>query len=161
MRDEIMRNIDRVVVNVGVGTFRKNAGFEDKILPYISDTIAVITGQRPAPVPAKASIAEFKVRKGDIVGLKATLRGRRMSDFLMKLVNVVLPRLRDFRGMPLTAVDSTGNLNVGLGTQAVFPEVDMDKSVVEFGLQVTAVAKHKDRDKMIEIYRKLGVPLQM
>ncbi len=155
-----MRYIDRIVVSTGVGKLRKQANFEDKLIPYLSEALARITGQRPVPTAAKRSISEFRTRAGDVVGLKVTLRGKRMLDFLTRLVHAVLPRVRDFRGLPLTVVDEHGNLNIGLQDQSVFPEINMEDAAIDFGLQVTVVAKTRDRDEMLQAYRAFGVPLK-
>lgn len=154
-------NIEKIVVNVGVGRLRQHGQFEEKILPEIIQEVSMITGQKPITRPAKKAISGFKTRLGDVVGLKATLRGKRMFDFFARFVNVVLPRIKDFRGLDLKIIDSSGNLSVGIEDQLVFPEIDADKTKVDFGLEVTIVPKIKNRDKAIELYRQLGVPLKL
>ncbi|MEK7574393.1 MAG: 50S ribosomal protein L5 [Patescibacteria group bacterium] len=156
----ITLNIEKIVVNVGVGRLRQQGQFEEKIFPEIVQELSLITGQKPISRPAKKAIAVFKTRMGDIVGLKATLRGKRMLDFFSRFVNVVLPRIKDFRGLELKSVDSSGNLSVGIEDQLVFPEIDADKTRVDFGLEVTIVTKTKNRGKAIELYKELGVPLK-
>ncbi len=160
MSKDLTKQIERVVVNIGVGKKRDQQGFDEKILPEISKELALITGQRPSYRPARKSIAGFKIREGDVVGLKVTLRGQRMADFLTRVINVALPRVRDFRGIDLSNIDEMGNLNFGFRDQTVFPEVDMDTSNVSFGFQVTVVPKKRNRENAIDLYRTIGVPLK-
>lgn len=145
----------RVVVNIGLGRASQSASF-DKILPEITKEFANITGQKPSPRPAKKSIAGFKLREGQVVGLKVTLRGKRMYDFLDKVVKIVFPRLRDFRGISLKNIDEKGNLNLGFRENVVFPEINTDVATVDFGLQVTIVAKAREREQAVAMYRKMG-----
>jgi len=156
----IKNNLEKIVVNVGVGRLRQQGQFEEKILPEIIQELSMITGQKPINRPAKKAIATFKTRLGDIVGLKVTLRGKRMFDFFTRFVNVVLPRVKDFRGLNLKSVDAAGNLSVGIEDQLVFPEIDADKTRVDFGLEVTVVPVIKNREKAVALYRELGVPLK-
>ncbi len=153
-------SLEKIVVGIGVGKLRNQAQFEEKILPEITKELALITGQKPAPRQAKKSIAGFKIREGDIVGLQITLRGRRMNDFLSRLIHVVFPRVKDFKGINLKNIDRVGNLNVGFREQFVFPEVSAETSRVSFGLQATFVPYIKKRDQAIELYRRLGLPLK-
>lgn len=157
----IIFKLEKIVVNVGVGRLRQQGQFEEKLLPEIIQEVSLITGQKPISRPAKKAIAGFKTRVGDIVGLKVTLRGKRMFDFFTRFVNVVLPRVKDFRGLDLKSLDASGNLSVGIEDQLVFPEIDADKTKVDFGLEVTLVPKIKNREKAIESYRALGVPLKL
>ncbi|MDP3725276.1 MAG: 50S ribosomal protein L5 [Nanoarchaeota archaeon] len=156
----IKEQIEKIVMNVGVGRLASQASFEEKILPEVVKEIAAVTGQRPVTIGARKSIAGFKIREGDIVGVKVTLRKKRMEDFFKKLTNIVLPRVKDFRGLEETNIDKAGNLNIGLRDQFVFPEIDQNESKVQFGMQITLVAKTKDRKKMIDFYRSNGVPLK-
>ena len=154
-------NLEKIVVNAGIGRLAGSAtNFPEKILPELISEFALITGQKPGLRPAKKSIAGFKIRQGNVIGLKSTLRGRRMVQFLDKLVKVVLPRLRDFRGIDLKNIDGSGNLSVGLREQMVFPEISQEKSKVDFGLEVTIVPRVKNREKAIEFYRAAGLPLR-
>lgn len=157
---ESQKKIDKVIVSVGVGSKRHFNGFEDKVLPQITEEIGLMTGQKPAPRQARKSIAGFNVREGDIVSLQSTLRGNIMVDFIEKVVNIALPRVRDFRGLDLNKVDEGGNLNIGFKDRQVFPEVDVEDSQIDFGLQVTVVPKSKDRDEAIALYREMGFPLK-
>lgn len=154
------QHLEKIVVNTGIGRHAQMGEFKDKMLPEIIKELALIVGQKPVPAPAKKSIAGFKTRVGDIIGLKITLRKKRMEDFFSKLVNIVLPRVKDFRGLNRSIVDAGGNLNIGLRDQHVFPEIDQNTSKVNFGLQITVVPKVKNREKMLDFYRKMGVPLK-
>jgi large subunit ribosomal protein L5 len=152
--------IEKIVVSVGVGKLRNMAQFDDKVLPDIERELSIITGQKASRRPAKVAIAAFKTREGDIVGLQVTLRERRLADFLTKVISIVLPRVKDFRGIDLKNVDERGNLNVGFREQTVFPEVDSEKSRVPFGLQMTVVPRDRNREKTIDFYREIGVPFK-
>lgn len=163
MKDQakkITDNIEKVVVNAGIGKMNSRSDFKSKVLPSVTEELSLITGQKPSPRPAKKSIAGFTIREGNIVGLKVTLRGKRMADFLIRVISIVLPRVRDFKGLDLKNVDKNGNLNIGFKDQLVFPEVDADKSELDFGLQVTAVPKNANREEAIKAYREIGVPLK-
>ena len=157
---KLKEHIEKIVVNVGVGRMSAQPSFEEKILPEVIKELAVITGQRPVRIGARKSIAGFKVREGNIIGVKVTLRKKRMEDFFRKLMNIVLPRVKDFRGLEERNVDDGGNLNIGLRDQFVFPEINQNDSKVQFGIQVTAVAKTKNRNQMIDFYKSSGVPLK-
>ena len=124
--------IEKVVINIGVGKMRQQPQFDEKILPEITKSLSLISGQKPALTRAKKSIAGFKVREGDVVGLKTTIRGKRMYDFLDRLVNAALPRVRDFRGISQNSVDAKGNLTIGVKEHTVFPEIDTDVSHFAF-----------------------------
>ncbi len=152
--------VEKVVINVGVGRMSGQNSFEEKTLPEILKEVSLITGQKPVTMAARKSIAGFKIREGDIVGIKITLRKKRMEDFMKKIIHVVLPRVKDFRGLEESCVDEAGNLNIGLRDQFVFPEINQNDSKVQFGMQVTAVAKTKKRDKMIDFWKSIGVPLK-
>jgi large subunit ribosomal protein L5 len=156
--ETIKQFIEKVVVNSGIGRLSQNPNFNDKILPDVIAEFGAITGQKPATRPARESIAGFKIREGNIVGLSATLRGNRMADFLMKVVSVVLPRVRDFRGVPVKAVDRRGNLTIGIKENIVFPEISAEISKTSFGLQLTVVPKVQNREKAMDFYKSLGIP---
>jgi len=158
--ENLTKNIEKIVINVGVGKRSQESNFEDKILPEIEKNLSIITGQKPSRQGAKKSIAGFKIRTGQIVGLKITLRGLRMKDFLSKIINFALPRVKDFRGLSLKNVDKNGNLNIGFKEQIVFPEIIPEKTNIIFGLQVTIVPKVQKRDSAIDLYRRLGVPFK-
>jgi len=154
------KKIEKIVVNVGLGKLRSQPNFEEKLLKEVEKEIALITGQKPAIRRAKKSIAGFKIRKGEVVALQVTLRGKRLVDFFIKLVSIVLPRVKDFKGIDLHQIDQNGNLNIGLKEQFVFPEIQADQSKVNFGLQITIVPKPEYRKKAVVLYEELGVPLK-
>lgn len=149
-------NIMKVVVNVGVGEAVTNK----KAVENTAEQIALITGQKPVVTKARKSIAAFKIRKGFPIGVKVTLRGKKMHAFLDKLVTVVIPRLRDFRGISETAVDSHGNLNLGLTEQTLFPEIEYDKIDRIRGLEITVVTNTKHREAGKKLFELLGVPFK-
>jgi len=148
--------IKQVVVNIGVGKFLKDSSqIED-----ISESLATVTGQKPSPTPAKKSIAGFKIRQGSQVGMKVTLRGRRMWDFVEKLVNVDLPRVRDFRGIKQSAVDQRGNLNIGIKEHLIFPEISPEKVKNIFGLGITIKTNAYNKEKGMMLFKMLGFPIE-
>lgn len=153
-------NLEKIVVSTGVGKFRQNVKFEENILPAIIADFTTIVGQKPATRGAKKSIATFKTRAGDIVGLVATLRGQRMEDFLSRLVNIALPRVRDFRGIDTRNFDERGNISIGIKEHTIFPEINQEKTQTTFGLQVTLVGNTRDREAGIALMKELGVPLK-
>ena len=148
--------VEKVVVSIGIGEMAHNK----EILQKASDYLAQITGQKPKLCRAKKSIAGFKIRQGDPIGLMVTLRRRRMYDFLDKLFTIVLPRVRDFQGVSRTAFDGHGNYNLGLREQTVFPEIDYDKIDKVRGLQVTIVTNTDDDKKAERLLELLGLPFE-
>lgn len=151
-----MPKIDRVVVSVGVGSIHK----EREKIEAIRKGLSVVTGQWPATSKARKSIAGFKVREGATAGLTVTLRGARMYDFLDRLINVVLPRVRDFRGISVSSFDQEGNITIGLKEHSVFPEVTLTgKKEQPFGLQITVVTTAKDIKEGKLLATELGLPL--
>ncbi len=148
--------IEKVVVNIGLGEAIQNA----KALDAASRDLALITGQRPLVTRARKSIATFKLRKGMPIGLKVTLRGRRMYDFLDRLFNVALPRVRDFRGVSPDAFDGRGNYSLGVREQLIFPEIDYDKIDRVRGLEVTIVTTAETDEEARELLRLLGMPFR-
>jgi large subunit ribosomal protein L5 len=157
---EIRRFLEKVVINAGVGRAAQQPSFEDKVLPQITKDISTVAGQKPQVRRAKKSIAGFKIREGQIVGLRVTLRGRKMVDFLERLITIVLPRVRDFTGIARKNVDRGGALSIGFREQYVFPEIVAEESPHTFALEVTLVPQRKKRDAALEEYKKLGVPLK-
>lgn len=155
---KIKQTLEKVVVNVGVGRLSQQGGFEDKILPQVQDDIAAITGQKPQVTRARKSIAGFKTREGQIVGLRVTLRDAKMVDFFERLIRIVLPRVHDFRGLDPKNVDQGGALNIGLKEQFVFPELNPEESPVTFPLGINIVSKTKNREEAHKMYVELGVP---
>ena len=160
MRKEDIRKIEKIVVNTGIGRLSASPNFNDKVLPDLVKEMSLITGQKPATRPAKQSISGFKLRSGTTVGLKVTLRGARMAKFLDRLRMLVLPRIRDFRGLSLKNIDTSGNLNIGIRENVVFPEINQEFSKANFGIQITVVPRSvKGRDEAIKLYRDLELPL--
>ena len=154
------KDLEKIVVAVGVGKLRQNAQFENNILPEIIKDLTAITGQKPQPRPAKQSIAGFKLREGNMVGLRVTLRDKRMYDFLGRMVNVALPRVRDFRGINPKQIDNAGNLTIGVREHTVFPEISPEDSKYDFGFEVTFVSGVKDKEKARAVFEKLGIPFE-
>ena len=152
--------LEKIVVATGVGRLRQRPQFEDNLLPEIIKELALITGQKPEIRKAKKSVAGFKVREGEIIGLKVTLRGKRMKDFLARLVGFVLPRIRDFRGIDPNSIDAQGNLTIPIREHIVFPEINSDEVKVDFGLEVTLVSSVKSPKEGLDFYKELGVPLK-
>lgn len=148
--------LEKVVVNMSVG----EAIVNPKALDAAVSELAAITGQRPIVTKAKKSIAAFKLRAGMSIGAKVTLRGDRMYVFVDKLFNVVLPRIRDFRGLPAKSFDGRGNYNLGLREQLVFPEINYDKVDKTRGMDITLVTTAKTDEEAAEFLRAMGLPLQ-
>ncbi|MFH1564411.1 MAG: 50S ribosomal protein L5 [bacterium] len=146
--------LDKVVVNVGFGSKTKESKYQEAII----DTLARITGQKPLNTIAKKSISNFKLRKGAVVGMKVTLRNKRMYDFVDKLINATLPRVRDFRGLRTSVVDSNGNLNIGFKEHLSFPEISSDEVERIHGLEVTIVSTAKNKNDGYLLFELLGFP---
>lgn len=159
-RDTIKNFLEKIVVNAGVGRLSQQPNFSDKLLPQIIKDLGLITGQHPETSTARKSIAGFKVREGQTVGLKITLRRSRMVDFFERLTRMVLPRVRDFSGLSLTNVDESGILNIGIKEHVVFPEIDPEQSPLSISLGINIVPRGRKRTKAIEWYREMGVPLK-
>lgn len=154
--DLAVPKIEKVIVNLGIGKYAADQGSLDSI---ISD-LAAITGQKPAFTQAKRAIAGFKVRQGMKVGLKTTLRGQRMFDFLDRFINIALPRSRDFRGIDQKSIDQNGNLNIGLKEQIIFPEISHEGVKVIFGLEVTVKTTAGEKEKGLELLKLMGFPIK-
>lgn len=154
--------IKKVVLNTGFGkmVIGKTGEDEKKIREEIVASLALITGQRPMITTAKKSVSGFKLRKGVPIGAKATLRGSRMYDFLDRLINIMLPRSRDFQGIALKSFDGTGNLTIGVKEQVFFSEIAVEKIKVPFGLEITIATNAKKREESVELFRTLGFPLK-
>ncbi|MBJ7598887.1 MAG: 50S ribosomal protein L5 [Candidatus Nephthysia bennettiae] len=148
--------ITKIVVNIGIGEAKDNA----RALDAAVGDVRTITGQQPIVVKARKSVAAFKLRSGMPVGIKTTLRGRRMWYFLEKLVQVALPRIRDFRGVSADGFDGRGNYSLGLREQIVFPEVDYDKIDKLRGLEVSIVTTAKTDEEARSLLRQLGMPFR-
>lgn len=146
--------IEKLVINVGAGEAVTNKKMIDKIV----QDLATITGQKPVVTKAKRSISAFKIRRGMPIGVKVTLRGRKMYDFLERVIKVVLPRIRDFGGISSKSIDQHGNLNLGLSEQTLFPEIDYDKIDRVRGLEMTIVTSAKDQAQGKKLLKLLGIP---
>lgn len=145
----------KVVVGTGVGKVQ-----DKPRLKLIEDRLAKITGQKAAPRGAKKSIASFKVRQGDIVGYQITLRGKRMYDFIDRLVNIALPRTRDFRGLSAMSFDAMGNYTLGIKEHTIFPETSDEESRDIFGIAVTIVTSARTKEESKTFLEHLGFPFQ-
>ena len=152
--------LEKIVVDAGVGRLGQQPSFEEKILPQVTRDIASVAGQQPQVRRAKESIAGFKLREGQIVGLRVTLRGEKMVDFFERLITIVLPRVRDFSGLERSAIDQGGTLNVGLRDHFVFPEISPENSPVSFSLGMSIVPKRKNHDASVAKFNELGVPMK-
>jgi len=148
--------VDKVVVNIGVGEALDNA----KSLDAAVGDLTQITGQKPVVTKARKSIAAFKLREGRAIGVKVTLRGERMWSFLDRLMNIALPRVRDFRGVSPDAFDGRGNYTLGLREQLVFPEIEYDKIDKLRGLEITIVTSARTDDEGRQLLQMLGMPFK-
>ena len=146
--------VTRVVVNVGVGEALGNA----RVLDVVSDELGQITGQRPVITRARRSIANFKLREGNAVGVTVTLRGDRMWEFLDRTINAALPRIRDFQGLSRTAFDGRGNYSIGLREQIVFPEIEFSNVDHIRGLQVNVLTSAQNDAEARRLLELLGMP---
>jgi len=147
--------ITKVIVSVGVGSVK-----DKKRLELIIDRLTKITGQAPAQRSAKKSIASFKVREGDTAGYQITMRGERMQSFLDKLIHIVLPRVKDFRGLKATAIDDMGNYSIGIKEHTVFPETADEDARDVFGLGITITTTAKTKAEAEALLRHIGLPLR-
>lgn len=154
--------IEKVVVNIGFGRLvsGKTSKEKEEIIKSILEDLTLITGQKPILTKAKKSISSFKVRKGDPIGAKVTLRKKMMYDFLERLIHIVLPRSRDFRGIETSSFDKKGNLTIGIKEHIAFPEVSPEKTRNIFSLEVTITINAKKREEGIELLKLLGFPIK-
>jgi large subunit ribosomal protein L5 len=148
--------LTKIVVSMGVG----RAIQDSKILDDAVETLSVITGQKPVVTRSRRSIAQFKLREGMPVGCAVTLRGHRMYEFLDRLITLVLPRVRDFRGLNPKAFDGSGNYSLGLGEQMVFPEINADKVKHVHGMNIAIVTTTRNDDEGRTLLRAFGMPFQ-
>jgi len=148
--------LQKITINVGLG----KAKDDKKLIEVASNTIKKITGQKPVETVAKQSIASFKLREGNKIGIKVTLRGDRMYEFLDRLVNIVLPRLRDFHGVSAKAFDRQGNYALGLTEQSVFPELTFEETTTPHGLQVIFTIKSQEPAHARALLTKFGMPFE-
>lgn len=148
--------LKKICINIGIGAAIQNA----KLLDNAVAELSVITGQRPTITRAKKSIAAFKLRTGMAIGCKVTLRGDRMYEFYNRLVNVALPRIRDFRGISSRSFDGRGNFSLGLEEQVIFPEIEYDKISEIRGMNITIVTSAKTDEEARELLRLMGMPFR-
>jgi large subunit ribosomal protein L5 len=148
--------LEKIVVNIGLG----KAKDDKKILEVATNTLRKITGQQPVETIAKNSIAGFKLREGNKVGLKVTLRGDRMYEFMDRVITVVLPRLRDFHGVSAKAFDKQGNYSLGFVDQSVFPELTFEETTTSHGLQIVFVINCEDKAHARALLEKFGMPFE-
>jgi large subunit ribosomal protein L5 len=148
--------IKKVVINIGMGEALDNP----KALDAAVSDLSQITGQKPVITKARVSIANFKLREGRSIGVKVTLRGERMWSFLDRLINIVLPRVRDFRGVPRDAFDGRGNYTLGLREQLIFPEIEYDKIDKIRGMEITIVTSARTDEQAAQLLEMLGMPFR-
>lgn len=148
--------LEKVVINVGVGDAKDNK----KSIEEVVKNLATITGQKPVVTKAKKSIAGFKIRAGQPIGARVTLRDDRMYDFIDKLVTITLPRVRDFRGLSLKGFDGKGNYNLGIKEHIIFPEIHFEQVEKNHGLNITVVTTAENDEQAIALLKKLGFPFE-
>ncbi|NGP45852.1 50S ribosomal protein L5 [Bacillaceae bacterium SIJ1] len=148
--------VEKIIINMGVGEAVQNA----KVLDTAVEELTAIAGQKPIVTRAKKSIAAFRLREGMPIGAKVTLRGERMYDFLNKLINVSLPRVRDFRGVSKNAFDGRGNYTLGVKEQLIFPEIDYDKVTKVRGMDIVIVTTANSDEEARELLTQMGMPFK-
>lgn len=149
--------ITKVTINVGIGTYVKA---HNKDFSNIVENIMAISGQKPIVTKAKKAVSNFKLREKEPTGIKVTLRGKRMEDFVTKLINVVFPRVRDFRGLSPKAFDGNGNYSIGFREHTVFPEISPDDVMKLHGLQVNIITNAKNDESGLELLKTMGFPFK-
>jgi len=154
--DLAVPKILKVTINTGIGKYRG----DQKAFEEIEKSLDILVGQKAVYAQAKKAISTFKSRIGQPIGLKVTLRGERMYDFIDRLISLSLPRVRDFRGLEKKAVDKQGNLNIGIKEQIVFPEISHENIKVIFGLEVALTTSAKSHEEGLELFRLLGFPIK-
>lgn len=150
----LLPKLEKIVISVGAGDYIKDA----KIIQNIADTISLIAGQKAIITLAKKSVAGFKMREGMPLGVKVTLRGKQMYNFLEKLIVIALPRVKDFRGVPRNGFDGRGNYNFGLNEQLMFPEVIYDDIMVTHGMNITVVTSTNNDKEAFKLLEMFGMP---
>lgn len=148
--------LEKIVVNIGLGKSKD----DKKMIETARNTLTKVTGQQPIDTVAKKSIAGFKLRDGNMIGMKVTLRGDRMYEFMDRLINIVMPRLRDFHGVSAKAFDKSGNYSVGLVDQSVFPELTFDETTTTHGMQAVFVVKAHEPAHSRALLEKFGMPFE-
>ena len=148
--------IVKVVVNMGVG----EAITDIKILEKASEELATITGQKPAICRAKKAVSNFKIKEKNPIGCKVTLQGNMMYEFLDRLINIAMPRIRDFRGLRVNSFDGAGNYSFGITDQGIFPEIEVDRVTRTQGLDISIVTTAQEDKEALELLKKLGIPFR-
>lgn len=148
--------LEKIVLNIGLG----RAKDDKKLIEVAANTLKKITGQKPIETIAKQSIAGFKLREGNKIGLKVTLRDQRMYEFIDRLINVVVPRFRDFHGVSSKSFDKSGNYSIGIGEQSVFPELTFEETTTTHGLQVVFVINSQSSEHSRALLEKFGMPFE-
>jgi len=148
--------LEKIVISVGLG----KAKDDKKMFEVATNTLLKVTGQKPVETFAKQSIASFKLREGNRIGLKVTLRDARMYEFLDRVINLVLPRLRDFHGVKTRSFDAQGNYNVGFSDQSIFPELSFEETSNSHGMEITIVIDSKDKEHSRALLEKFGMPFE-
>jgi len=156
--------LGKIVVNSGVGKLintrrgKEVSEGEEELIKDLIEEFTLVVGQKPQIIRAKKSIAGFKLRMGMISGVRVTLRGKRMYDFLSRIIDIAFPRMRDFRGLPEESIDKSGNMSIGIREQIIFPEIPHDKIRQMWGMEVTLVTSAENREEGVELLRLLGMP---
>lgn len=148
--------LQKIVLNVGLGRTIK----DEKFLEIVLRDLSLIAGQKPKTTLAKKAIANFKTRQGMVIGAMVTLRGERMYDFLGRLINIALPRTRDFRGISLKSLDEKGNLTIGIKEHIIFPEISGEEVKNIFGFEISLVVRAKNKNEAIAFYKAIGFPIK-
>lgn len=148
--------LEKVIISIGLG----KAKDDKKMFETAKNTLMKVTGQKPVETYAKQSIASFKLREGNRVGIKVTLRDNRMYEFLDRVINLVLPRLRDFHGVSLSSFDGQGNYNLGFSDQSIFPELSFEETTNSHGMQLTIVADSNNKEHSKVLLGKFGMPFE-
>lgn len=149
--------ITKVTLNIGTGKYRQ----EEKTIEEIEKDLALVSGQKAVATRAKKAIASFKTRQGQAIGSKVTLRGKRMYDFIDRLISLALPRTRDFRGLSPKAVDQNGNLSIGIREQIIFPEISHEQVRTIFGLEVCVTSTARSKEEGLELFKLIGFPIKL
>ena len=150
----VVPRLEKIVINIGMGELSQ----QKDLIESIRDELATIAGQKPVVTRAKLSISNFKLREGMPVGYKVTLRRERMYDFLDRLINFVIPRIRDFRGVSVTAFDMNGNYTMGIKEQSIFPELELDKVSVSHGMDICFVTSCKTKAEAMALLKNFNMP---
>lgn len=148
--------LKKIVINVGYGDAINDA----KTLEVITENVGLITGQKPVKTKAKSSVANFKLREGQEIGCKVTLRGKIMFEFLDRLINLALPRTRDFQGIPNKSFDGRGNYTMGIKEHTIFPEIDVDKASTIHGMDITFVTSANTDEEAFSLLKNFGMPFK-